>query len=81
MDGADEGLANNGVEAAWDEETRQYYAEFEYEGSTYQIWLEEEQSIEEKMTLIREYGLAGVASWRLGYERSSIWDVILKYVN
>ena len=81
MDGADERLANNGVEAAWDEETRQYYAEFEYEGSTYQIWLEEEQSIEEKMTLIREYGLAGVASWRLGYERSSIWDVILKYVN
>ena len=81
MDGADERLANNGVEAAWDEETRQYYGEFEYEGSTYQIWLEEEQSIEEKMTLIREYGLAGVASWRLGYERSSIWDVILKYVN
>ena len=33
------------------------------------------------MTLIREYNLAGVASWRLGYERSTIWDVILRYVN
>ena len=81
MDSADERLANNGAEAVWDEETRQYYAEFEYEGSTYQIWLEEERSIEEKMTLIREYNLAGVASWRLGYERSTIWDVILRYVN
>lgn len=81
MDSADERLANNGAEAVWDEETRQYYAEFEYEGSTYQIWLEEERSIEEKMGLIREYNLAGVASWRLGYERSTIWDVILRYVN
>lgn len=81
MDSADERLANNGAEAVWDEETRQYYAEFEYEGSTYQIWLEEERSIEEKMTLIREYNLAGVASWRLGYEHSTIWDVILRYVN
>ena len=62
-------------------EQRLYYAEFEYEGSTYQIWLEEERSIEEKMGLIREYNLAGVASWRLGYERSTIWDVILRYVN
>lgn len=81
MDSADERLANNGAEAVWDEETRQYYAEFEYEGSTYQIWLEEERSIEEKMGLIREHNLAGVASWRLGYERSTIWDVILRYVN
>ena len=81
MDSADQRLENNGVEAVWDETTRQYYAEFEYEGSLYQMWLEEERSIEEKMTLIRSYGLAGVASWRLCYERAGIWDVILKYVN
>ena len=41
----------------------------------------EETSIEDKMQLIKQYDLAGVASWRLGYERASIWDVILKYVN
>ena len=55
--------------------------EFDYDGSTYQMWMEEENSIEEKMKLIKQYDLAGVSSWRLGYERSSIWDVILKYVN
>lgn len=81
MDAADERLRKNGVEAEWDPGTRQYYAEFKYEDSTYQIWLEEERSIEEKLQLMKEYGLAGVASWRLGYERSDIWDVILKYVN
>lgn len=81
MDGADAKVTNNGVEPFWDEETRQYYVELEYEGSIYQMWMEEERSIEEKMQLIKQYNLAGVASWRLGYERSSIWDVILKYVN
>ena len=81
MDSAAQKAANNEVEPTWDEETHQYYIELEYEGSIYQMWMEEERSIEEKMKLIKQYDLAGVAAWRLGYERSSIWDVILKYVN
>lgn len=81
MDSAQQRAKNNEVEPTWDETTRQYYIELEYEGSIYQMWMEEERSIEEKMQLIKQYGLAGVASWRLGYERAGIWDVILKYVN
>ena len=69
------------AEKVWNETCKQYYVEFDYDGSTYQMWMEEENSIEEKMKLIKQYDLAGVSSWRLGYERSSIWDVILKYVN
>ncbi len=66
----------------WKEILKEHYdVEFDYDGSTYQMWMEEENSIEEKMKLIKQYDLAGVSSWRLGYERSSIWDVILKYVN
>lgn len=81
MDSAQQRAKNNEVEPTWDETTHQYYIELEYEGSIYQMWMEEERSIEEKMQLIKQYELAGVASWRLGYERASIWDVILKYVN
>ncbi|MBS6397959.1 MAG: SH3 domain-containing protein [Clostridiales bacterium] len=81
MNSADQKAKNNEIEPTWDEETRQYYIELEYEGSIYQMWMEEERSIEEKLKLIRQYELAGVASWRLGFERPSIWDVILKYVN
>lgn len=81
MDSADQRAANNEVEPTWDEETHQYYIELEYEGCIYQMWMEEERSIEEKMKLIKQYDLAGVAAWRLGYERSGVWDVILKYVN
>lgn len=75
-------LENNNVEASWDETTSQNYAEFEGDdGSLYQIWLEDDKSIEEKMTLVKDYGLAGVAAWKLGFENSSVWDVILKYVS
>ncbi|MDO4261157.1 MAG: glycosyl hydrolase family 18 protein [Eubacteriales bacterium] len=81
MDAADQKVTNNEAEKVWDETTHQYYVEFDYEGSTYQMWMEEETSIEDKMQLIKQYELAGVASWRLGYERATIWDVILKYVN
>ena len=81
MNAADKTLSNNGVTAEWSDEAGQYYAEFEKGESFYQIWLEEERSIEEKAKLIKEYGLVGIASWRLGYERDEIWDVILKYVN
>ncbi|MDO4344616.1 MAG: glycosyl hydrolase family 18 protein [Eubacteriales bacterium] len=82
MDEAQQILDNNNVEASWDETTAQNYAEFEGDdGSLYQIWLEDDKSIEEKMTLVKDYGLAGVAAWKLGFENDSVWDVILKYVS
>lgn len=81
MGAAAKTLSNNGVTPEWSEEAGQYYAEFKNGGSFYQIWLEEERSIDEKAKLMKEYDLAGIASWRLGYEKDAIWDVILKYVN
>lgn len=81
MDSASQKAVNNSVEPVWDDTTGQYYIELEYEGSIYQMWMEEEQSIEEKLKLVKQYELAGVASWRLGYERAGIWDIILRYVN
>lgn len=81
MDAASQKAVNNSVEPVWDEGSGQYYIELEYEGSIYQMWMEEERSIEEKLKLVRQYELAGVASWKLGYERAGIWDIILRYVN
>ncbi len=82
MTNAEKTLSNNGAVPEWDETTKQYYAEYTKDGNAYyQIWLEEERSIEEKMKLIYDANLAGVAAWRLGFEKSAIWDVILKYIN
>lgn len=41
-----------------------------------QIWLEDAQSVAEKVKLISKYELAGVAEWKLGFENSGIWSVI-----
>lgn len=74
-------LKDEGVKTKWDDETGQYYGEYNKDGATYKIWLEEEKSIEEKMKVINDNDLAGVAEWRLGFEKRSIWNVIQKYVN
>ncbi len=70
-----------GVSTQWDEETRQNYAQWEADGGTYKIWLEDLASLEEKLKLIRSEKLAGVAEWKLGQEDSAVWDLILQYVN
>ena len=74
-------LEANGVTPIWNEEVGQYYAEYQKGDATYKVWLEESESIDAKMKRIYDSKLAGVASWRLGFETTNIWDIILKYVN
>lgn len=74
-------LKNNGVEPVWDEETKQYYGEYEKDGAVYKIWLEEDESIEAKLKVIDASGVKGIAGWKLGLERESVWNTIIKYVN
>ncbi len=81
METAEKTLKEVGVSPEWDKKTRQNYAQWDTEEGTYKIWLEDAQSIEEKLKLIKEHNLAGVASWRIGWEKQQIWDLILQYVN
>lgn len=74
-------LSSLGVQAQWDDTTKQNYAEWEADGGTYKIWLEDSQSLEEKLKVIKANNLAGVAEWCLGMEGSGVWDLILQYVN
>ena len=69
-------LTENKVETVWDGSISQNYGEYEKDGSTYQIWMEDAQSIAEKVKLIPKYDLAGVAQWRLGFESNDIWSTI-----
>ena len=81
MDTIEQIVAEHGAEKTWNDECGQYYAEYEADGNTYKVWLEDEESIEQKAALIREYNLAGISAWKLGFERQDIWDIILRYVN
>ena len=73
-------LEENGAEAKWDDSYGCYYAEFEKDGSTYKMWLEEEKSIEAKMKVLHDAEVAGVAAWKLGLEKKSIWNIINTYL-
>ncbi|MEG0155883.1 MAG: glycosyl hydrolase family 18 protein [Lachnospiraceae bacterium] len=74
-------VAAAGVQPTWDDKTQQNYAQWDADGGTYKIWLEDALSIEAKLKLMKENKLAGTAAWKLGFEKPEIWDVILKYVN
>lgn len=80
MDAASQYIQENCIEVYWEKETAQNYGELLTDNGTQKIWLEDEQSIEEKMKLISQYELAGVASWKLGFERADVWNVISQYL-
>lgn len=69
-------MKRNQIETYWDKKSCQNYGEFNDGESFYQIWMEDAESLEVKMGLVKEYGLAGVASWKLGFEQKNIWQVL-----
>lgn len=81
MDEADVFVTEHGIETYWDASVGQNVGSVETGDARYSIWLEDEQSIAEKVNLASEYNLAGVAAWRLGFERQSVWSVFEDYVN
>ena len=81
MSAALQKVKDNDAEIIWDEETQQDFATWSAGDVTYKIWLENEKSLEPKLQLMKDYGLAGTAAWALGQEDSDIWKLILKYTN
>ncbi len=78
MSGAESVVRAHDTAPEWDEKTGQYYAQYKENGATYKIWLEEETSLEKKMNVIKNQKVAGVAFWKLGFERAATWNMIKK---
>ncbi|UMZ74198.1 glycosyl hydrolase family 18 protein [Natranaerofaba carboxydovora] len=76
MDRIKEILDEHDADITFDEDTKQYYAEYTNDDNRYRTWLETPESIKKRIDLVHEYDLAGVASWRRGFETDDIWDVI-----
>lgn len=74
-------IAEKKLQPQWLPEKGQYYFEYTEEDSRYRVWQEDERSIMSKVDLISTYDLAGVASWRKGFEKPEIWPVIDKAIN
>lgn len=80
MQDAYDNLIENKAEIIFDEETGQNYGQYEKDGALYKIWLEDDQSVEERMKILQEFDLAGSAGWKRGLEKESVWEIINKYL-
>ena len=80
MNKAKNTLQSRGVVAQWNEEAGQNYAEYEKDGITYKIWLEDETSMKQRAEVISNAQVAGIAAWRLGFETADIWPMIEEYI-
>ncbi len=69
------------ISKTWNEELKQNYVEYKQNEVTYKMWIEDEDSIREKVGLVKKYNLAGVASWEKDRESPNIWTVINEELN
>ncbi|MBS5864046.1 MAG: hypothetical protein KIC54_05090 [Clostridium sp.] len=68
--------------AKWDEELKQYYVEYEEDGKTYKMWVENEKSVGEKINLANQYNLAGIAFWEKDRETNDeFWTFVKEQLN
>lgn len=78
MDTVDQWIKERGLTPVYDEASGQMLVQYldPVDGATYKIWIEDELSMKKRAELVKKYDLAGIASWRRGFEKPEIWKVI-----
>ena len=66
----------SGANKTWDEDLKQNYVEYKNGNVTMKMWVEDEESIKAKLSLVKDYNLGGVAAWQKDMEDESIWNII-----
>lgn len=66
----------NNVEKQWDDDLKQYYIEYASGKNTIKMWIEDGNSIKEKVALVAKYKLGGTSGWRKDMETSNVWSII-----
>ena len=69
-------VASHNLKPVWDEDAKQYAIQQEVNGNSEKIWIENGDSVAWKVSLMRKYNLAGISSWRLGFETPDVWTTI-----
>jgi spore germination protein YaaH len=68
-------IEENEATVAWNSQVGQYQASFEKDGITYQMWLEDADSVNMKTSLIHKYSLAGACVWAVNFAEDEIFDI------
>ena len=69
-------LTEHNASLTWLTEERQNYGQYQENGGTVRIWLEDTRSLQEKLNLVKEHQIAGAAFWKLGLEDKAVWPLI-----
>lgn len=81
MSAAQEVVQDSGKDAVWDDTVGMNYLEYTAGKAVHKIWVEDARSLELKMQEVAAAETGGVAFWKLGLEKSSVWDMIGKYIH
>ena len=65
----------------WNDDLKQYYVEYKDNSYTKKIWIEDEKSLKEKISLITNNNLGGVASWEKGMETDNFWEFLKREIS
>lgn len=72
-------LKRAGAAPQWDEKSQTPYLRYTAaDGTQHVVWYEDARSIAIKTRLVEEFGLAGVAMWRMGLENEEFWLAVEK---
>lgn len=76
-----ESVIPSSVEKQWNDDLKQYYVEYKEGSYTKKMWIEDENSLKEKISLITKNNLGGVASWEKGMETDNFWTFLKQEIN
>ena len=76
-----ESIIPSNVEKQWNDDLKQYYVEYQDGSYTKKMWIEDENSLKEKISLITKNNLGGVASWEKGMETDNFWTFLKQEIN
>ena len=69
-------IEENSAAAEYDSKHSLIKYSWEKDGKSYVLWLENAESIRARVKLAKKHNLAGVASWRRGFETADVWTAI-----
>jgi len=78
MEGARNTIKENNVKVQWEEESGQFYGQYQKDNTLNKIWLEDANSINLRTSLVHKYNLAGTCAWSSNFATSDIWGVLKK---
>lgn len=76
MDTFNKTIAEKKLTPVFDEASKQNYVEYMDGEKKIRVWLEDQSSVKARIELVNKYNLAGVGSWRRGYETLETWETI-----